>query len=118
MEARAVVPAQPRVWACEQKIKEGLYMMGLKDRIFCLSWYIFRSSSKYWMHSFCFLFSKLIQPQNIEIPSLHSSGNASLLMLLQMQFSPSNIGTAPTPTREYTDDEFQYVIKEVMGVLN
>ena len=54
--------------------------------------------------------------QNIEIPSLQSFGNASLLMLPQIQFSPSNIGTAPIPTREYTDDEFQYVIKEVMGV--
>ncbi|KAM7505446.1 hypothetical protein LguiB_004350 [Lonicera macranthoides] len=32
-------------------------------------------------------------------------------------FSPSNIRLAPFPTREYTDDEFQSIIKTVMGVL-
>ncbi|KAK6945284.1 ABC transporter-like, ATP-binding domain [Dillenia turbinata] len=34
-----------------------------------------------------------------------------------MQFSPSNIRIVPFPTREYTDDEFQSIIKTVMGVL-
>nr|XP_043635410.1 ABC transporter A family member 1 [Erigeron canadensis] len=33
------------------------------------------------------------------------------------QFTPSTITIAPFPTREYTDDEFQSIIKEVMGVL-
>ncbi|KAG8371966.1 hypothetical protein BUALT_Bualt12G0017800 [Buddleja alternifolia] len=33
------------------------------------------------------------------------------------QFSPSNIRLAPFPTREYTDDEFQSIVKRVMGVL-
>ncbi|XP_052174030.1 ABC transporter A family member 1 isoform X3 [Diospyros lotus] len=33
------------------------------------------------------------------------------------QFNPSNIRLAPFPTREYTDDEFQSIVKEVMGVL-
>ncbi|OVA04022.1 ABC transporter-like [Macleaya cordata] len=32
-------------------------------------------------------------------------------------FSPSNIRIAPFPTRAYTDDEFQSIIKTVMGVL-
>jgi ATP-binding cassette subfamily A (ABC1) protein 3 len=55
--------------------------------------------------------------QNIELPSVQSSGNASSLKLPLMQFSPSNIRIAPFPTREYTDDEFQSIIKKVMGVL-
>ncbi|KAL8261643.1 hypothetical protein R6Q59_025692 [Mikania micrantha] len=33
------------------------------------------------------------------------------------QFTPSTIRLAPFPTREYTDDEFQSIIKDVMGVL-
>ncbi|KAL3533759.1 hypothetical protein ACH5RR_007280, partial [Cinchona calisaya] len=33
------------------------------------------------------------------------------------QFSPSSINIVPFPTREYTDDEFQSIIKKVMGVL-
>ena len=32
-------------------------------------------------------------------------------------FRPSNISIAPFPTRQYTDDEFQSIVKEVMGVL-
>jgi len=55
--------------------------------------------------------------QIIEIPSVQSFDNASLLMLPLMQFSPSNIRIAPFLTPEYTDDEFQYIIKEFMGVL-
>ena len=55
--------------------------------------------------------------QNIEIPSVQSSDNSSSLKLPLMQFSPSNIRIAPFPTREYTDDEFQSIIKKVMGVL-
>ncbi|KAK1318291.1 ABC transporter A family member 1 [Acorus calamus] len=33
------------------------------------------------------------------------------------QFSPGNIRIAPFPTRSYTDDEFQSIVKSVMGVL-
>ncbi|KAL7097878.1 hypothetical protein ACP275_10G171500 [Erythranthe tilingii] len=33
------------------------------------------------------------------------------------KFSPSTIRLAPFPTREYTDDEFQSIVKRVMGVL-
>ncbi|CAH9079387.1 unnamed protein product [Cuscuta epithymum] len=33
------------------------------------------------------------------------------------QFSPSNIRIAPFPTREYTDDEFQSIVKKVMGIM-
>ncbi|XP_050384664.1 ABC transporter A family member 1 isoform X2 [Argentina anserina] len=33
------------------------------------------------------------------------------------QYGPSNIRIVPFPTREYTDDEFQSIIKSVMGVL-
>ncbi|XP_065620852.1 ABC transporter A family member 1-like isoform X2 [Quercus suber] len=44
--------------------------------------------------------------QIIEIPSVQSSDNASLLMLPLMQFSPSNIRIAPFLTPKYTDDEF------------
>ncbi|CAJ1912333.1 unnamed protein product [Sphenostylis stenocarpa] len=33
------------------------------------------------------------------------------------QFNPSHIRIAPFPTREYTDDQFQSIIKKVMGIL-
>ncbi|XP_010279593.1 PREDICTED: ABC transporter A family member 1 [Nelumbo nucifera] len=49
-------------------------------------------------------------------PSLNSSGTASV-KLPWTQFGPSNIRIAPFPTRAYTDDEFQFIIKKVMGVL-
>lgn len=49
--------------------------------------------------------------------SLHSSDAPSFLKVPWMQFSPSNIRLAPFPTREYTDDEFQSITKNVMGVL-
>ncbi|PON86894.1 ABC transporter A, ABCA [Trema orientale] len=53
---------------------------------------------------------------NIE-PSLHSFGESSSLKVPLMQYSPSNIRIVPFPTREYTDDEFQSIVKKVMGVL-
>ncbi|CAL5423286.1 unnamed protein product [Camellia sinensis] len=49
--------------------------------------------------------------------SWDSFGTPSLLEIPWTQFSPSNIRLAPFPTREYTDDEFQSIIKKVMGVL-
>ncbi|XP_057438072.1 ABC transporter A family member 1 isoform X2 [Lotus japonicus] len=33
------------------------------------------------------------------------------------QYNPAHIRIAPFPTREYTDDQFQSIIKEVMGIL-
>ncbi|KAM7263046.1 hypothetical protein ACFE04_000729 [Oxalis oulophora] len=39
------------------------------------------------------------------------------LKLSWTNFSPSNIRIAPFPTREYTDDEFQSIVKSAMGVL-
>ncbi|KAL2320738.1 hypothetical protein Fmac_029707 [Flemingia macrophylla] len=33
------------------------------------------------------------------------------------QFNPAHIRIAPFPTREYTDDQFQSIIKKVMGIL-
>ncbi|GAB2295549.1 Phospholipid-transporting ATPase abca1 [Dionaea muscipula] len=52
----------------------------------------------------------------IEVPS-SLSASPSLLKLPSMQFIPSTIRLAPFPTLEYTDDEFQSIIKTVMGVL-
>ncbi|XP_042485746.1 ABC transporter A family member 1 isoform X1 [Macadamia integrifolia] len=52
-----------------------------------------------------------------ELPPFHSFENSSTANLPWMHFSPSNIRIAPFPTREYTDDEFQSIIKTVMGVL-
>ena len=50
--------------------------------------------------------------EEIVLPS-----NTSLLKQSWTQFLPSNIKIAPFPTREYTDDEFQSIIKSVMGLL-
>lgn len=33
------------------------------------------------------------------------------------EFIPENIRIVPFPTREYTDDEFQSIVKIVMGLL-
>lgn len=52
----------------------------------------------------------------IESP-LHSIDAPSPPKISWRQFSPSTIRLAPFPTREYTDDEFQSIVKEVMGVL-
>ncbi|CAA0837437.1 ABC transporter A family member 1 [Striga hermonthica] len=53
-----------------------------------------------------------------ELQSLSdSTSSLTQLELPWMQFSPSNIRLAPFPTREYTDDEFQSIVKSVMGVL-
>ncbi|PPD73624.1 hypothetical protein GOBAR_DD29449 [Gossypium barbadense] len=58
-----------------------------------------------------------IASQDIEIRALRSTGVTSSLGLPWTQFSPSNIRIAPFPTREYTDDEFQSIIKSVLGLL-
>lgn len=54
--------------------------------------------------------------EDLKSPSLPSVTNSSL-KIAWTRFSPSNIKLAPFPTREYTDDEFQSIIKTVMGVL-
>ncbi|KAL5708093.1 Phospholipid-transporting ATPase abca1 [Ranunculus cassubicifolius] len=51
------------------------------------------------------------------LPLLHMPQQVSPLSLTWKSFSPSNIRIAPFPTREYTDDEFQSIIKTVMAVL-
>lgn len=58
-----------------------------------------------------------VENEDISLPSLHSSNATASLKLPWTQFSPSRIRMAPFPTQEYTDDEFQYIIKSVMGVL-
>lgn len=55
--------------------------------------------------------------EHLELPSSNSFNKSSLLKLPWTKFSPSKIRIAPFPTREYTDDQFQSIIKRVMGVL-
>lgn len=55
--------------------------------------------------------------EQLELPSSNSFNKSSLLKLPWTKFSPSKIRIAPFPTREYTDDQFQSIIKSVMGVL-
>lgn len=50
-------------------------------------------------------------------PVLKSVDIQSALKFPSMRFVPSNIRLVPFPTHEYTDDEFQSIIKKVMGVL-
>lgn len=58
---------------------------------------------------------------NSDLEELLSSPDSTLLDTRLnsswTQFSPSNIRLAPFPTPEYTDDEFQSIVKRVMGVL-
>lgn len=56
-------------------------------------------------------------PEDSEVPMSALFDMPSLLRLPSMKFIPSNIRIVPFPTREYTDDEFQSIIKNVMGVL-
>ncbi|KAJ9543250.1 hypothetical protein OSB04_022957 [Centaurea solstitialis] len=50
-------------------------------------------------------------------PTLSKYNVPNSLKIPWSQFTPSTIRLAPFPTREYTDDEFQSIIKDVMGVL-
>lgn len=54
--------------------------------------------------------------ENVE-PLSEVHGWPSSLKQSWMEYIPSNIRIVPFPTREYTDDEFQSIIKNVMGVL-
>lgn len=58
-----------------------------------------------------------ITPENEEFLSSHPFGIHSHINLPWTLYSPANISIAPFPTREYTDDEFQSIVKRVMGVL-
>ncbi|XP_048321587.1 ABC transporter A family member 1 isoform X2 [Ziziphus jujuba] len=69
------------------------------------------------LDSFIIFASQQSDTGNIELSPLHSSGAASSLKEPWTRFTPSKIRIAPFPTREYTDDEFQSIIKKVMGVL-
>lgn len=56
--------------------------------------------------------------QNRDFPLSHSTlGLALPFELPWTMFSPSKIRMVPFPTREYTDDEFQSIVKSVMGLL-
>lgn len=58
-----------------------------------------------------------VDNEDIRLTPLQSSNATASLKLPWTQYSPSKIRMAPFPTREYTDDEFQSIIKNVMGVL-
>ncbi|KAL9690400.1 hypothetical protein QQ045_010798 [Rhodiola kirilowii] len=51
---------------------------------------------------------------NIEMPVLHRVSTSSL-KIPWTQYSPSHIRIVPFLTREYSDDEFQSIVKTVMG---
>jgi len=56
--------------------------------------------------------------QNNDLPLSHSNLSSALRFELPWTlFSPSVIRMVPFPTREYTDDEFQSIVKSVMGLL-
>lgn len=55
--------------------------------------------------------------QNSDLPLSHSSLGSAPFELPWTMFSPSKIRMVPFPTREYTDDEFQSIVKSVMGLL-
>lgn len=57
-----------------------------------------------------------IPAKNVKYSSEACNGT-SLVNSTWMQFRPSRIRMAPFPTREYTDDEFQSIVKSVMGLL-
>lgn len=59
-----------------------------------------------------------VNEENTDLSTPLSSNNQSnSLNIPWSQFMPSTTRLAPFPTREYTDDEFQSIIKDVMGVL-
>lgn len=61
------------------------------------------------------------QQSGLEVSNLRSkfpaSQNTSPLSMTWQHLSPANIRIVPFPTRVYTDDEFQTIIKGVMAVL-
>ncbi|KAA0056173.1 ABC transporter A family member 1 isoform X7 [Cucumis melo var. makuwa] len=73
------------------------------------------------MDSFIIFASQEMETNILHVNSKHTLSNfssrTSLLNMPWTQFSPSKIRIAPFPTREYVDDEFQSIVKKVMGVL-
>ncbi|ONK78401.1 uncharacterized protein A4U43_C02F18390 [Asparagus officinalis] len=59
----------------------------------------------------------IINPESKGLPLSHSIETQAYVNHQWTQFIPANIRIAPFPTREYTDDEFQSIVKNVMGVL-
>uniref|UniRef100_A0A0R0KIK5 ABC transporter domain-containing protein n=1 Tax=Glycine max TaxID=3847 RepID=A0A0R0KIK5_SOYBN len=55
--------------------------------------------------------------ENLELPLPGFYDNNFSLKNPWTQFNPARIRIAPFPTREYTDDQFQSIIKRVMGIL-
>lgn len=68
------------------------------------------------MDSFIIYAAQETMTNLLRLPS-HSLDRDAQLKIPWTQFSPSNIRLAPFPTREYTDNEFQSIVKKVMGVL-
>lgn len=69
------------------------------------------------LDSFIIFAAQQSDTKNIELTSSLPSGEPSSLKVPWTSYGPSNIRIVPFPTREYTDDEFQSIIKSVMGVL-
>jgi ATP-binding cassette subfamily A (ABC1) protein 3 len=67
--------------------------------------------------SFIILTTQQPELQSNELPLLELSDTDFSLKVPWTQFIPTNIRIAPFPTREYTDDQFQAIVKEVMGIL-
>ncbi|KAJ0099981.1 hypothetical protein Patl1_20486 [Pistacia atlantica] len=58
-----------------------------------------------------------IRANGMDPASSYSLDTTVSLKLPWTQFNPSKIRIVPFPTRSYTDDEFESIIKNVMGVL-
>ncbi|XP_070668015.1 ABC transporter A family member 1-like isoform X3 [Malus domestica] len=71
------------------------------------------------LDSFIIFVAQQSDTKDIELSSSASlsSGEPSFVSFPWMLYGPSNIQIVPFPSREYTDDEFQSIIKTVMGVL-
>lgn len=72
----------------------------------------------------CHLFYFLVQVQQVMdslVITLAQQSETNLTSevshLYQERFIPKHVRLAPFPTRQYTDDEFQTIVKQVMGVL-
>lgn len=69
------------------------------------------------MDSFIIFFAQQNLANVVSEESIETIKTPNSLKIPWSQFTPSTIRLAPFPTREYTDDEFQSIIKDVMGVL-
>ncbi|XP_061362601.1 ABC transporter A family member 1 isoform X1 [Gastrolobium bilobum] len=55
--------------------------------------------------------------ERVELPLPSFYDTDFSLKIPWTQFNPARIRVAPFPTREYTDDQFQSIVKKVMGIL-